>query len=364
MTKIIGESLDYRESHSAIVSETNKAIFEDESNAAFFSELTDEILRWKHIDFSDVAFECLKSSIKCTHTKAVIAAARSSLRQKLRGGWLEAEDYKTALVGEILEYDGTDELDEIFNWRDSCNLISRACINSCNKCYEMVKDSVSKINQHISFVRVITVDKICDKFSFRINYIPLLFLSGTLEANATILIGNPLKTMVRFIDSYGFYSSSDQAYSHSERALCLSLSIDCGDQCLSSFINDNTIDLCVQIRNVSRMCVNCEHFFFGRDIYFTNVVGKGCFVTYEYKNDYDAVGSTLQKRDFIKKYSKALRLGFSDKEINCFQDITINDMFARIIPKNILDLIPYENTLILETMNSDKISEVVKIYLP
>ena len=39
MTKIIGESLAYRESPSAIVSETNKAIFEDERNATFFQSL-------------------------------------------------------------------------------------------------------------------------------------------------------------------------------------------------------------------------------------------------------------------------------------------------------------------------------------
>ncbi len=364
MTKIIGESLAYRESPSAIVSETNKAIFEDERNATFFSELTDEILRWQHTDFFDVAFECLKSSIDCRHKKATIAAARSSLRSKLRGVWLEEEDYKIALAGEILKYDGTDELDDIFDWGDSHDLIGRACIDSCDKCYQMVKDSITAINQHISFVRIITVDKVRDEFYFRINCVPFLFLSGTIEANAAMLIRNPLKTLARFIDSYGFYSSSDQAYSHSERAICLALSTDFGDRCLLSFTNENTIDLCIQIRNLSRMCVNCEHFIFGRDIYFTNVGGKGCFVTYEYKNDYEDVTSVAAKRDFIKKYSKALRLGFSNERINLFQDGEINNIFAQIVPKNILDLIPCENALVLETMSADRISEVVKIYLP
>lgn len=112
------------------------------------------------------------------------------------------------------------------------------------------------------------------------------------------------------------------------------------------------------------MCVNCEHFIFGRDIYFTNVGEKGCFVTYEYKNDYEKVDSTTKGRDFIKKYSKALRLGFSEERINSFRDDEINDIFVRIVPKNILDLIPYRNVLVFETMSADRISEVVKIYLP
>lgn len=228
MTKIIGESLAYRDNSFAIISKTNRAIFEDERNADFFSELTDEILIWQYMDFFDVAFECLGNSINRQHKKAVISAARSSLRPKLKGCWLEEGDYKIALAGEILKYDGTDELDN-FDWSNSGDLIDRACTDSCEDYYQIVKDSTAALNQHVSFVRVVAVDQTNDDFSFRVNCVPLLFLSGTLEANASMLIHNPLKTMVRFIDSYGFYSSSDQAYSHSERALCLALSNDFGD---------------------------------------------------------------------------------------------------------------------------------------
>jgi hypothetical protein len=59
-----------------------------------------------------------------------------------------------------------------------------------------------------------------------------------------------------------------------------------------------------------------------------------------------------------------LRLNFSDGEIDSFEEDEINDMFSQIIPKDISVLIPYANTLFLETMNIDRLSEVVKIYLP
>jgi hypothetical protein len=57
-------------------------------------------------------------------------------------------------------------------------------------------------------------------------------------------------------------------------------------------------------------------------------------------------------------------LNFSNDEIDSFGDDEINDMFNQIIPKDISVLIPYAKTLFLETMNIDRLSEVVKIYLP
>jgi hypothetical protein len=237
----------------------------------FFIELTDEILRWHHVDFSNVAFECLKNSIVCN--------ARFALRRKLEDCWLEENDYRVALAGEILKYEEGGDFVENFDWDDHNDMINRAC-------HCIIMQSIDAIKQHISFARIIIIDKDGETLFYRICSIPCVFLSGTYATNGIDLAHNALSSMIKFIDSYNFYSTSDQAYSHSERSVCLALSEEFGDYKISDIINDNTVDLCVQIRNLSRMCVNCEHFIFGRDIYFTKVGGKGCFVTCDYREKF------------------------------------------------------------------------------
>jgi hypothetical protein len=246
---------------------------------------------------------------------------------------------------------------ENFDWEDHNDMINRAC-------HCIIIQSIDAIKQHISFARIIIIDKDGETFSYRICNIPYAFLSGTYATNGIDLAHNALSSMIKFIDSYNFYSTSDQAYSHSERSVCLALSEEFGDCKISDIISSNTVDLCIQIRNLSRMCVNCEHFIFGRDIYFTKVGGKGCFVTYDYKDDYERCYLASQKVDFIKKYSKALKLNFLDEKIDSCGEAEINDIFSQIIPKDISVLIPYTNALFLEAMNTDRVSEVVKIYLP
>lgn len=359
MSKIIGESLAYATNPSyASVSEQNRRFFEDEQYSSFFGNLNAEISRWQYVDINDVAFECICSR------EAIFSTARSSLRSKLGGLYLESKDYAVALAGEILGYDGNDEFEE-FDWSNDSGLIDRACARVTDKYCDAVKTFVEQIKQHISFSRVIVVDKIDETLSFRIERIPLLFLSGTYGANVKRLTDHPiLKTMVRFIDTYNFHSTSDQTYSHSERALCLGLSEDFGDSPLSSFINKNTIDLCVQIRNLNRLCVNCDRFISGRSIYFINIGNIGCFVGNAYKADYEQASSPLKQRKFVTEHNYVLKLGFSVEQITVLNDFQLKSIFEQIVPKNIRNLIPHDNILFFETMNSDNLSEVVSIYLP
>lgn len=112
------------------------------------------------------------------------------------------------------------------------------------------------------------------------------------------------------------------------------------------------------------MCVNCEHFIYGRDIYFINIAGKGCFVTNQYKEDYNTVSSDEEKKEFIKNYHDSLRLNINT--IDTYNAGQLNAIFAQVKPKSILELIPHphHDALILETMSNERLSEVVKIYLP
>lgn len=349
--RIIGESLEYKSSRFSNVQDVNKELFESEPT--FFQKFTDEILRWQYIDFDMVAYECLHNTI--------IANAKIQLSQKLsKGGHQDTlfeDDYAIALAGEILHFDETFNPRDDFDWRSS-KVVERAC-------FDVIQKEIRKINQHMSFVRLIALDINEGKPFFRACCLPCIFLSGTYATNGISLLNNFLSTMVRFIDTYNFYSTSDQAYSHSERAICLALSEQYGDFKLSNFIQSNTKDVCIQIRNLSRMCVNCEHFIYGRDIYFINIAGKGCFVTNQYNNNYQRASSDEEKRTFIRNYSDSLRLSAEEiSNISSFNSTELNAMFDQIKPKNILELIPYSNKLIIETMTDERLSEVVKIYLP
>lgn len=349
--RTIGESLEYRDSRFATIQEANKELFEREAD--FFQKFTDEILRWQYIDFEDVARDIIFSDAKMRLEQKLEEDRRKSREQRIPETVLNPDDY--ALAGEILHFDKTLNPRDDFDW-ESSNLIDRACL-------EIIRKEIPKINQHISFVRLIALDINEGKPSFRISNIPCIFLSGTYASNGTTLANNLLRSMVRFIDTYGFYSTSDQAYSHSERTICLALS-KYGDFQLSKFIKPNTKDVCIQIRNLSRMCVNCEHFIYGRDIYFINIAGKGCFVTNQYKEDYEKASSVEEKKAFIKKYHDSLRLDINI--IDTYNSSQLNAIFTQIKPKNILELIPHINhdALILETMSNERLSEVVKIYLP
>lgn len=351
--RIIGESLEYRDSRFATIQEANKELFEREPD--FFQKFTDEILRWQYIDFEEVARDIIFSDAKMRLEQKLEEDRRKSRVRGIPETVLNPDDYAIALAGEILHFDEVPNYQDDFDWK-SPDVIERAC-------FEIIQNEIPKINQHMSFLRLIALDIKEEKPSFRIFYVPCIFLSGTYATNGRSLTDNLLRSMVRFIDTYGFYSTSDQAYSHSERTICLALS-QYGDFQLSNFIKPNTKDICIQIRNLSRMCVNCEHFIYGRDIYFINIAGKGCFVTNQYKEDYNTVSSDEEKKEFIKNYHDSLRLNINT--IDTYNAGQLNAIFAQVKPKSILELIPHphHDALILETMSNERLSEVVKIYLP
>lgn len=231
---IIGESLAYRDSPFAVITEENRKLFEKEAD--FFRKLTNEILRWQYIDFEEVARDIIFSDAKMRLEQKLEEDRRKSREQGVPETILNPDDYAIALAGEILHFDKTLNPRDDFDWK-SPNLINRACL-------EIIQKEIPKINQHISFVRLIALDINEGKPSFRISNIPCIFLSGTYASNGKALTDNLLRSMVRFIDTYGFYSTSDQAYSHSERTICLALS-KYGDFQLSKFIKPNTKDVCI-----------------------------------------------------------------------------------------------------------------------
>lgn len=347
MTKFIKESLDYYDSYCVTpISNDNKSLLE--KNPAFFNALKKEISRWQYLDIYNVAFDCLKEKI--------ILKAKHNLSLKMKKITYENEDYLIALAGEILGYNEKSNPMDNWDWSTK-DIIERACLH-------VIKNDIDVIKQHISLARIIAVDrdKEKDNLSLRIMQIPLLFLSGTYTSNANRLNNTLifLKEFTRFIDTYNFYSSSDISYSHSERALCLALSKDFNrnDINFADFIKTNTIDACVQIRNQNRMCINCENFIKGVDVYFININKmSGYFVNRDYENRYFQCDNSEKKREFLKEFENDLTkvLGNID-----YKDNEIDSIFNIVIPKRISDLIPYKNLLFYESSTT----EVVKMYLP
>lgn len=347
-TRIIGEYLEYKSYRSANIQEENRELFQKEQD--FFTKLYNEIVRWQYIDFNEIANEIAQN--------IVVLEAKKRLNRKLtqESITLKPTDYSVALAGEVLGYGENSNPRDDFDWL-SLNVVGRACS-------EIISKEILNINQHISFARIIALDIENGKPSCRIFNIPCIFLSGTYASNGNDLKKNMLGGMVRFIDNYNFYSTSDQSYSHSERAICLALSQQYGDFKLSDFITSNTKDVCIQIKNMRRMCINCEHFLCGTGVYFINVGQKGCFVTSEYKEDYNKVSTNEGKRNFINKYCGALKL--DNSIVGTLKSTDLDGLFEHIKPRNISELIPHAqcSVLVLETVKNDYLSEVVKVYLP
>lgn len=302
--------------------------------------------------------------------------------------------------------------EQILAWHD--NDFSEVVCNAVeiNKTTDHEK-AITDIDQHVSVARIILM--YADN-TYKIVPIRCMFLSG-----ASKIIKNSLSSYFRFIDTYGFKSSSEQSYSHSERAALLCISNELNKTLIDQNINLNDSncnlkDICIQIRNKKRMCINCEQFMTGKGIYFIKLDKNGAFVGPDYKTDYVKTNNTNKSKiEFILEHikvlfdidfqnrlkqlekKKLLQLKNKQKEHNKIQKKTIkkitltkeqkesleeeleetlkneikelvpddklDEFWEQIRPRTIIELLPYNGATILESTNEETLSEFVKIDL-
>lgn len=120
--------------------------------------------------------------------------------------------------------------------------------------------------------------------SYRVYNVPYIFCSGT---SISPKIPEDIRWLVRNIASYDFVSSSDQAFSHAERAFALSLlreEVILGHLCE----NKDVEGFVIQVHNLNQeICQGCKSFFRSESPYFVDLNGTGYFVSKEYVEVYE-----------------------------------------------------------------------------